>query len=264
MGCQLAWCNIVILMLVFVMVIATLLTLAERKWSAMMQDRIGPNRARIDLPGLATASLGGMPHVATDALKMLTKEDFVPKARRTSSSSTWARSSPSRRCSRCSRWCPPGPTVNVFGQRVGTWWSATPDFGLLYIFAIASLAVYGTSLAGWASQQQVRAAGRRARQLADDLLRGRAGPVAGRHDDGLLHRAAAGADRRGQSALPVAATRQLRRLLDVGHPGLGHLPAAGGLHRSSSPRRSPRPSAPRSTCRRARARSSATSSSTRA
>src|SRR5438067_10275229 len=38
--------NIVILMLTFVMVIATLLTLAERKWSALMQNRIGPNRAR--------------------------------------------------------------------------------------------------------------------------------------------------------------------------------------------------------------------------
>src|SRR4051812_10463101 len=70
--------NIVFLMLVFVMVLATLLTLAERKWSALMQNRIGPNRARF---GFApNSALGGIPHVAADALKMLFKEDFAPKS----------------------------------------------------------------------------------------------------------------------------------------------------------------------------------------
>ena len=39
--------NMLILMLVFVMVIATLLTLAERKWSALMQDRIEIGRAHV-------------------------------------------------------------------------------------------------------------------------------------------------------------------------------------------------------------------------
>src|SRR5690242_16235006 len=71
--------NMVILLLGFVMIIATFLTLAERKWSAMMQDRIGPNRATIDLPGLRGRPLGGVFHVITDAVKMLTKEDFRPK-----------------------------------------------------------------------------------------------------------------------------------------------------------------------------------------
>src|SRR5262245_61222423 len=69
--------NVIILMLTFVMVIATALTLAERKWSALMQSRIGPNRAR--LPFLPNSPLVGIPHVITDVLKMLTKEDFVPK-----------------------------------------------------------------------------------------------------------------------------------------------------------------------------------------
>src|SRR5512144_2063043 len=75
-----AWIsNLLILVLLFVMVIATFRTLAERKWSAVMQDRIGPNRATIDVPGLRGRPLGGVFHIATDALKMLTKEDFRPK-----------------------------------------------------------------------------------------------------------------------------------------------------------------------------------------
>src|ERR1700687_6449301 len=52
--------NILILMLVFVMGIATLLTMAERKWSAMIQDRIGPNRARVGPSGLRHYALAGV------------------------------------------------------------------------------------------------------------------------------------------------------------------------------------------------------------
>ena len=71
-----------------------------------MQDRIGPNRARIALPGLKNRSLAGLPHIVTDVLKMLTKEDFMPEDAPTSSCSTWPPCSPSRRCSRCSPSCP--------------------------------------------------------------------------------------------------------------------------------------------------------------
>jgi NADH-quinone oxidoreductase subunit H len=140
-------------MLVFVMVIATVLTLAERKWSAMIQDRIGPNRARIGLPFLRHNSLGGLPHVAADALKMLFKEDFIPR--------------------QANRFLfnlgpilafgpvfalfavvPVGPTIPVMNRQVAMV-VATPDFGILFVFAIASLAVYGTSLAGWASNNKL-------------------------------------------------------------------------------------------------------------
>ena len=92
-------------MLVFVMVIATLLTLAERKWSALMQDRIGPNRARIDLPGPAEQPARRRVRTSlTDVLKMLTKEDFRPEDAEPLPLQPRAPSSPSRRCSRCSRW----------------------------------------------------------------------------------------------------------------------------------------------------------------
>ena len=48
---------------------------------------------------------------------------------------------------------PAGPVVNFSGRQVGLQ-IANPDFGLLWVFAIASLAVYGTSLAGWASNNK--------------------------------------------------------------------------------------------------------------
>jgi NADH-quinone oxidoreductase subunit H len=118
----------------------------------MMQDRIGPNRATIGLPGLRGRPLGGVFHVATDAIKMLTKEDFRPKiadpllfglAPILAFAPVLALFAV----------VPVGPVVTVFGHRVGLQ-IANPDFGMLWVFAIASLAVYGTSLAGWASNNK--------------------------------------------------------------------------------------------------------------
>lgn len=50
-----------------------LMTWAERKQSAMIQDRIGANRAEV----LGFRAMG-LFHIITDALKMLTKEDYIP------------------------------------------------------------------------------------------------------------------------------------------------------------------------------------------
>jgi NADH-quinone oxidoreductase subunit H len=145
--------NILFLMLLFVMVIATLLTLAERKWSAMMQNRIGPNRARIALPGLRNRSLGGLPHIASDVLKMLTKEDFIPASanRLLFNLAPLLAFAPVFALFAV---VPAGPTINLGGQTVEMV-VTNPDFGLLFVFAIASLAVYGTSLAGWSSNNKL-------------------------------------------------------------------------------------------------------------
>ncbi len=144
--------NIIFLMLVFVMVIATLLTLAERKWSALMQDRVGPNRARINLPGLRNLSLAGAPHMITDALKMLVKEDFVPEK----ANKLLFKLGPILAFAPVFALfavVPAGPSVS-WDNRVIDMVVATPDFGMLYLLAIASLAVYGTSLAGWSSNNK--------------------------------------------------------------------------------------------------------------
>ena len=60
-------------MLTFCLLLVVVLTWAERKGAAYMQDRRGPNRARI--LGL---TLWGLFHPLADAIKFLFKEDFIP------------------------------------------------------------------------------------------------------------------------------------------------------------------------------------------
>jgi len=140
--------NLVFLMLVFLMVAAAGLTIGERKWSAMMQNRVGPNRIRpFGNP------LGGLPYLIADALKMLTKENIEPSAR----SRLLYELAPVVSFAPAFvlfAVVPVGPAVSVLGQTVSLQ-VANPDAGLLYLFAIASLAVYGTSLAGWASNNKL-------------------------------------------------------------------------------------------------------------
>ncbi|MBK8173530.1 MAG: NADH-quinone oxidoreductase subunit H [Sandaracinaceae bacterium] len=56
---------------------APVLIWAERRQSAMMQDRVGPVRANIKLFGI-NITLFGLLHPLADALKLIFKEDFVP------------------------------------------------------------------------------------------------------------------------------------------------------------------------------------------
>jgi NADH-quinone oxidoreductase subunit H len=153
--------NIFILMLALLMTAAALLTVAERKWSAMMQNRIGANRIKV-----FGNALGGIPYVLADALKMLTKERVQPRGRTTflyqfapilAFAPVFALFAvvpvgPALALSDIHIWgLQDAPaTLGKFGLQV-----ANPDAGLLYVFAIASLAVYGTSLAGWASNNKM-------------------------------------------------------------------------------------------------------------
>ena len=124
----------------FVMVMATLLTWIERKYSAIIQDRIGPNRAEI-----GGVRAGGLFHLIADPIKMLFKEDFFPN------------------------------DANPILYRIAPWMAVVPpmmmfavipfgpgddfiiadlDIGVLFIFAIGGLGVYGSVFGGWASNNK--------------------------------------------------------------------------------------------------------------
>ncbi len=62
----------------FVINVAAILTWYDRRGSAMMQDRIGPNRAVIKLPIIGELRLAGLLHTAADGVKFFFKEDFTP------------------------------------------------------------------------------------------------------------------------------------------------------------------------------------------
>ncbi|HEY8073940.1 MAG TPA: NADH-quinone oxidoreductase subunit H, partial [Labilithrix sp.] len=64
-------------MLGFLLNVAGLLTWYDRRGGAMMQDRIGPNRASIAI-GKFQLRIAGLLHTAADGVKFFTKEDFMP------------------------------------------------------------------------------------------------------------------------------------------------------------------------------------------
>ena len=63
----------IVITLFWVMNLGAFLTWVERKQSAVMQDRIGANRAN-----LGPFRMFGLFQIAADSIKMLFKEDFVP------------------------------------------------------------------------------------------------------------------------------------------------------------------------------------------
>ena len=127
--------------------------LAERKISAWIQDRVGPNRAAppfmkyIPVVGPALTRLGIFQPLA-DGLKFLLKEDFTPAGVR-----------------KIYFWLAPAlsiiPAMLViavipFGSQLGQQKMVIADLnvGILYTFGIVSLGVYGIVLAGYAANSK--------------------------------------------------------------------------------------------------------------
>ena len=111
---------------------------AERRVSAMIQDRVGPNRV---------GPMGLFQPIA-DALKLLLKEDFTPRS--VNKFYYWLAPA-----------CAMAPSLmalavvpfgsNLFGQPMVV---ANVDIGVLWVFAVSSLGVYGIVLAGWSSNSK--------------------------------------------------------------------------------------------------------------
>lgn len=139
---------VIIKMLFIVLVIMgaflPLITWVERKQSAVMQDRIGANRA--DLMGVTAL---GLLHPAADVLKLLSKEDVVPKGanRALHLLAPVIAMVPAIMTLAV---IPYGGTYQ-FGHTTVSLVVANIDWGMLYIFAVGSIATYGAVIAGWAS-----------------------------------------------------------------------------------------------------------------
>ena len=131
-------------MMFFVLNLGGLLTWVERKQSAVMQDRIGANRASI--LGLR---LWGLFHPLADAIKMLTKEDFLP-ARADRFLFSLAPFVSIFFAIVAFATIPFGDVLRLGGREIPL--QAVPlNAGILYVFAMLSLGVYGVMMAGWAS-----------------------------------------------------------------------------------------------------------------
>ena len=133
------------ILFVVILLFAPLITWVERKQSAIMQDRIGANRA--DIAGMTFL---GLLHPAADVIKLLTKEDVVPAgANRTLHAlAPIITAIPAVIAFAVI----PYGGVYVFGDSTVSLVAADIDWGVLYVLAIGSLATYGGVLAGWSSQ----------------------------------------------------------------------------------------------------------------
>jgi NADH-quinone oxidoreductase subunit H len=124
---------------------------AERRVSAMIQDRLGPNRVGIPLTLLGFSKdihFFGLLQPIADAVKLLLKEDLTPA--HVNKLYYWLAPA-----------CAMAPSMmalavipfgsTLFGVPMVV---ANVNIGVLWVFAVSSLGVYGIVLAGWSSNSK--------------------------------------------------------------------------------------------------------------
>src|SRR5262245_7731089 len=141
---------------------AAYFVLLERRMAAWTQDRIGPNRVGLPLSifGFSDLRLWGLGQPIADGLKFILKEEYTPAHvdRRlyflaplvilAAALATYAV-------------IPFGSLIPPF--QIGQFKTEKPivltvapgvDVGMIYVFAMSSIAVYGVILGGWASNSK--------------------------------------------------------------------------------------------------------------
>ncbi len=122
--------------------VAAYSTLAERKIAGYLQDRVGPSRA----------GWGGMFQPLADGLKMFFKEEIIPAE---SSKALFILGPSLALLTACigSAVIPWGQDV-LIADRVVSLQVTDINVGILYIFGVVSLGVYGIMIGGWASNNK--------------------------------------------------------------------------------------------------------------
>jgi NADH-quinone oxidoreductase subunit H len=175
-----AWTLVKIFVMVFfVLNLAGILTWADRRQSAMIQHRIGPNRAVIKIFGREIRLLGLL-HTAADGIKFFTKEDFrppradrllftlapiiamgsvfallaaIPFGDTLCTHELW-------RAGEHGTYFPPVPRLGVCGASPKDAYFpidmtvAPLNVGILFIFAMAGQGIIGAAIAGWSSDNK--------------------------------------------------------------------------------------------------------------
>ncbi len=122
--------------------IAMYTTYAERKLAAFLQDRLGPNRA----------GPFGILQPLADGVKLFFKEEFIPRA-----SDKWLfiMGPALFMCTALmtSAVIPFAPDLQ-WGEQVFSFQATDLNVGILFIFGVVSLGVYGILIGGWASNNK--------------------------------------------------------------------------------------------------------------
>lgn len=154
--------KIIFLTFLVILPLVSIAVYFERRISAVIQDRVGPNRVGVPLTLFGFKKdwqpfgIGGLAQAAADGLKFILKEDFVPKNVRTFY--YWL--------APCLTVVPALLTCVVlpFGSELNLSFLGLAEpiklviadlsVGPLFTFAIASIGVYGIVLAGWSSNSK--------------------------------------------------------------------------------------------------------------
>ena len=140
--------KVVFLLLLLVLQVVAMGVYFERKVSAVIQDRIGANRAAI----FGFAGLGIINTLVADPVKFLLKEDVVPEGV-DHRLHFWAPIIGLFPALVAFAVIPFGDVVEIGGRTIELQ-VAHLDVGVLFVLAMASLGVYGVVLGGWASNNR--------------------------------------------------------------------------------------------------------------